>query len=135
MRVFISFRYTGETYESLTVFFRPLCDGLEKRGYTVFCSLWKEDEYRRRQLGVGDMLKDALLELDSADALLAVVRSNDRSEGMLMEVGYALAKQKPVLCLTAPGVQTFISELAGGNASYAGPNDVLDKSISLLEKL
>ncbi|MBL8031800.1 MAG: nucleoside 2-deoxyribosyltransferase [Candidatus Doudnabacteria bacterium] len=125
MKIFISFRYTGETYESLVEFFRPVCDVLESAGHQVFCSLWKEEEYKQKQYLPKEILADAFTEMDSCDALLAVVRSNDRSEGMLMELGYALAKQKRVYAAVHSGVVSYVPDVAYSSARFSTIEELL----------
>jgi nucleoside 2-deoxyribosyltransferase len=135
MRIFLSFRYTGETYESLVHFFRPVCTALETQGHEVFCSLWREESYKQRGLGVQEMLQDAFSELSKSDVLLAVVRTNERSEGMLMEVGYALANKIPVYVLTAQGTKTFISDVAEKSLPYSDQVNLLHTLTALLENI
>lgn len=127
MKIFVSFRYTGETYESLVEFFRPVCDTLERAGHTVFCSLWKEESYKQQGLSPRDMLFDTCNEMNSRDALLAVVRSSDRSEGMLMEVGYALAKKKPVYAAVHADVFTYIPDVAHKSIRFSTSAELLTK--------
>ncbi len=125
MRIFLSFRYTGETYESLVQFFRPVCDELERAGHEVFCSLWREEEYKQKQLSPKEILWDAFGEMDICDVLLAIVRSNDRSEGMLMEVGYALAQKKPIYVAVQSDVVTYIPDIAQDSVRFSTREELL----------
>lgn len=132
MKIFVSFRYTGETYESLVEFFRPVCDELERAGHEVFCSLWREEEYKQKHFSPKDILSDAFSEMDNCDLLLAVVRTNDRSEGMLMEVGYVLAKRKPIYGVVHSDVVTYISEVADKTIRFSNNEELLVGVLNIL---
>ena len=55
----------------------------------------------------------ALKELDNSDVYLAFVKSEDKSEGMLIEAGYAIAKNKKFWLAIKKGVHTvFLREMA-----------------------
>lgn len=127
MKIFVSFRYTGETYESLVEFFKPVCEELERAGHKVFCSLWKEEVYKQQKLSPKEILFDNFKEMGTCDVLLAIVRSSDRSEGMLMEVGYALANKKPVYAAVHSDVTTYISDVSRSFSRFSTKEDLLAK--------
>lgn len=112
MNIFISFRYTGEATESLQQFFYPVRDALTDAGHTVYLSLDDLETWGQNELSMSEKFSRTFAHLSAADSLLVFVRSNDRSEGMLMEVGYAFAERKPIYLLRANGVQTFIADVA-----------------------
>jgi nucleoside 2-deoxyribosyltransferase len=58
-------------------------------------------------------LEYALKELNNSDCLLAFVKSKKKSEGMLLEIGYALAKRKKFILAIKKDIKTtFIREIA-----------------------
>lgn len=91
----------------------------------MFCSLWKEEGYKQQKLSPKEILFDAFTEMNTCDALLAVVRSIDRSEGMLMEVGYALAKKKLIYAAVHSDVVTYIPDIANKTIRFSAPEELL----------
>ena len=58
---------------------------------------------------------------------MVVVRTPDRSEGMLMEVGFALALRKPIYLYVAKGVDTYIREVTTSVVEFTSHEDLLEK--------
>ena len=92
MRVFLSYKFTGEDAKELKEVIGNICLSLEKAGKGHFCSFWKGDFYIENKFTHKQILEYALKELDNSDCILAFVKSEGKSEGMLIEIGYALAK-------------------------------------------
>ena len=60
--------------------------------------------------------------------MLAFVRSNEKSEGMIMEIGYLMANGKPfVLALQKGTKTTFIKELAASLVEFDSTDDLCEK--------
>lgn len=110
MKVFISYRFTGEDPVKLKLALDKVCEGLNLAGFDNYCSFGNEELFRNNSYTVKQIMEHALAELDKSDALLAFVNSDNKSEGMLIEVGYAIAKGKPVILLKRNGVSTHSLE-------------------------
>lgn len=134
MKIFLSFRYTGETEESLREFFTPVVEKLRTLGHEVYFSLDDIKTGEKGGDGIGDMILAGLRKLSSFDLLLCVVRTQDRSEGMLMEVGYALAKNIPIVLAVQKGVQTYIAEVAGKVVEFESQEELQSKIINIWTK-
>lgn len=113
MKIFLSYRFTGEDPDQLRIIIHDLCSSLEKAGHQTFCAFWKGDFYKDNGFTKRQILEHALGELDSSDIYLAFIRSEDKSEGMLIEAGYAIAKGKKFyLAIKNDTRTTFIREMA-----------------------
>lgn len=118
MKYFISFRYTGETTQALQEVLYPVRDVLIAAGHEVYLSLDDLETWGDDGLTVPEKFRRTFAHLGTCDALLVIVRSPDRSEGMLMEVGYALARGMPMYLAVAVGVQTYIRDVATRVAEF-----------------
>ncbi len=115
MRIFVSYRFTGEDSAELDRNIKTICSGLKEAGHEVFCTYWesksgffKENNYSNKKL-----LEYAFRELDRADLVFTFVNSETKSEGMLIEFGYALVKKKKVVLFIRKGIETtFLREMA-----------------------
>ncbi len=127
MKVFLSFRYTGESREGLEQFFYPLRDKLAFLGHEVYLSLDDLITWESSELTLREKFARTFSELETSDALVVVVRTPDRSEGMLMEAGFALALRKPIYLYVAKDVDTYIREVATSVVEFTGHADLLEK--------
>lgn len=127
MKIFISFRYTGETVENLQQFFYPIRDALEARGFEVYLSLDDLETWGQNELALRDKFTRTFQALAESDCLLVVINTADRSEGMLMEVGYALGQHKPIVLMVQAGVQTYVREVASPVVEFQDHSDLLSK--------
>lgn len=132
MKLFLSFRYTGETAESLQEFFYPLRDALVACGHEVYLSLDDLETWGQNSLSMQEKFARTFQSLAESEALVVVVRSNDRSEGMLMEVGYAVAQKKPIYLAVLAGTDTYIRVVATKVVEFTSQTDILANIDSLL---
>lgn len=127
MKIFLSFRYTGEGREELQEYYYPIRERLEALGHGVYLSLDDLVTWDSEDLSLREKFLKTFSELGDADVLVVVVRNQDRSEGMLMEVGYALALKKPIRLFVAQEVKTYIREVATSVVEFTGHTDLLAK--------
>ena len=96
-KAFISFRYTGEDKAELKRIIPQLHESLEKAGYGVYSTIFDSDKFAEENISGKKIMQKAFQEIDSSDLILFFVRSSDISQGMLVELGYSLAKGKNLL--------------------------------------
>ena len=96
-RIFLSYKFTGEVLANLQKNLALITEALRKRGNTVFCSIESEEKYQANKYKVKQIMDDAIQELNKAELLVVFNNSDIRSEGMLIEMGYALAKGFPIV--------------------------------------
>ena len=132
MKVFLSYRFTGEDPAELKEVLKRLCASLDKAGHGCFCSFWKDDFFNENKFTHKQILDYAFKEIDNADCLLAFVKSKEKSEGMLLEIGYALAKKKKFILAVKKGIDTvFLHEMADQVIEFENLEELYEK----LEKL
>jgi nucleoside 2-deoxyribosyltransferase len=116
MKCFISYRFTGEDPKELEETLKHVCNLLIKVGHSHYCSFWDGVDnglFEKNDFTNKQVLEYALNEIDKADCVVVFIKSENKSEGMLMEIGYALAKKKKIFLLIKKGVKTtFVRELA-----------------------
>ncbi len=128
MNIFISYKFTGEDPKELEQTFGIMCAELRKHGSTVYCSIEDEAWYQEQKRTNKEIMDRAFERIDTCDLFLAVVRSDEKSEGMLVEIGYAIAKKKKFLLALKNGVQTTsIHQMADGVIEYEMLDDLLDQ--------
>lgn len=116
MKIFISYRFTGEDPKELEETLKHICDLLIKKGHSHYCSFWDSGNnglFKKNNFTNKQILEHALKEVDKSDCVVILIKSEDKSEGMLIEIGYALAKKKKIILIIKKGVRTtFVREIA-----------------------
>lgn len=110
MKIFIAYRFTGEDPVVLQKTMTKICQAVSAAGHETYCSIDKEEFFQAQNYTVNQIMEQALKDLDRHDALLAFVNSDNKSEGMLIEVGYALAKGKQIILAKRKGVHAHSLE-------------------------
>jgi nucleoside 2-deoxyribosyltransferase len=132
MKIFIAYKFTGEDINELRQTLSEICGVLHDSGYSTYCSIEQEDTFQKQGHTHQQIIKSALNELSSSDALLAYVNSSSRSEGQLMELGYAMAKDKPIILAYKKGVNVHSSKaVADRLIEFADHTDLLKKLAEL----
>jgi len=106
MKIFLSFRFTGEESTELHATIGKIVESLRSVGHSVYCSLEDEAWFKEKKHTNGEIMEHAFAKLDESDILLAFIRSDDKSEGMLVEVGYFLGKGKKFALALKNGIKT-----------------------------
>jgi len=70
--------------------------------------------------------------MEGCDAVLAYLKSSEKSEGMLIEMGYAIAKNKEIYLLTGNGVKTtYLHEIAKKHVMFSNQVEIAQKTKEL----
>ncbi len=107
MKVFVSYRFTGEGKEHLDSM-PMICDILKSAGYCHYCSIFDSDQFESEKWSGKKIMQKAFAEIDSSDVVLFFVRTPDISQGMLVELGYSLAKKKKLVLLIKNDIKVSI---------------------------
>lgn len=128
MKIFVSYRFTGENPDILKEEMTSIRETLEKNGNQVSCSFWTEKVFREEKYSNKQILEHALKELEGADIMFVYIKSDQKSEGMLLEIGYALhLKKKIILAIKKDTKTTFVREMSDKVIEFTKFNDLLDK--------
>ena len=128
MKIFIGQAVTGENMNKLKEESKKIITLLEEANNEGYCTFLEGDEWGKNLLP-GDKLKHAFKIIDEHDSFLAIVRSEKRSEGMLMEIGYAISRNKKLIVAVNKNVRdkTYLDELADVVIEFESIEDLLNK--------
>lgn len=127
MKIILAFRYTGEDPAELKVTMGAIASSLRSLGHEVYCSIEDDDDFKSEKKSNKDIMLHTYAMCDWADMLFAFIRSNEKSEGMLMEIGYMHGKGKPVALARKRGVYTTsIHEMAEPFIEFDEVEDLLE---------
>ena len=123
-KIFIGQAVTGMDIDSLRNETQKITNTLRKSGYLVYSTIEKEGKntFKRK----GDWVLHAFEEMDKNDIFLAVVRNEHRSEGMLIEIGYTLAKKKKFfLAINVNVKNTYLRDFADKIIEWKNFDDLI----------
>lgn len=113
MKCFLAYKVTGENEKDLIEILSCIREELLKQGienYSTF--LDTKESSNKDALDASEFMKIAFEEIDSSDFMIAILTSNQKSEGLLMEIGYCIAKGIPFLLLKKIEVtETYLDKL------------------------
>ncbi|HEY2004229.1 MAG TPA: nucleoside 2-deoxyribosyltransferase [Candidatus Saccharimonadia bacterium] len=115
MRVFVSYRHTGAEAKTIRPLLETVKRALEDKGVEIHNTFFdvRQGDFVQSELGPAGFMHEAFGMMERSDFLLVLQNSEERSEGMLMEVGYALAKKMPVLVAVQDEVKnTYLPDMA-----------------------
>lgn len=128
MKVFIAYRFTGEDVRKLEPFLRAVQETLHAKGLETYCSFFKESEFQENHMTERQIFEHAFDNLASSELLLVLMTSPAKSEGMLMEVGYAFAKKIPMVVAYHSSIEHSAVLALGKDAfSWDRMEDLLSK--------
>lgn len=91
MKIQLAYKFSGENPEKTKDELRKIKTILE-RNHQVYCPCLDVDQPKEPK----KMFESTFLHMKEADALLILLKSNEKSEGMLIETGVAIALNKKI---------------------------------------
>ena len=123
MKAFIAYRSSGEDPKAVEPVLISIRDAFKDRGIETYSTFF--DEAKIKSLDTRQIVEHAFGVIDSADFLFVVQISDNRSEGMLIEVGYCLAKKIPIVVATKDIVtKTYLPKLASQSFKWSTIEDL-----------
>ena len=132
-KIFCSYAFTGEDKLKVEARMRRVVDLLEGCGHEVYCNLF--DGATESYGSPRQFLRRAIDQMNECDKILAIQTSPRRSEGMLIEIGVAIARDKSILLAqhqSAVG-KSYLSDLARRTQTWHNESE-LDAAIITLIK-
>ena len=128
MKIQLAYRFTGENEQVLLEQLKKIKSILEKNKHSTYIPILDLNRPTEKK----DLFLNTLKKLDSADAILALIKSNEKSEGMLMEIGYAWGKNKKLIIAINKDVKnTHMREFADILIEFSDIDNLYEK----LEKM
>lgn len=132
MKAFIAYRSTGEDRQAIAPILTAIVTAFKSRGIVAYCNFF-DDTLKDTSLGARQIMEYGFDVIDTADFLFAVQTSDIKSEGMLIEIGYCLAKKIPIIVATKEGVtKTYVPAIVSKSLKWKTTED-LAKAIAGLK--
>lgn len=126
-KYFIAYRHTGEDLMELEKRISTIEIALAAKGIKSYATLSEEDEFQENGLSAGQIMDRAFQKIAAMDGLFVLIASSDKSEGQLVEIGFALALKKPVIVARQKDARTYMHELTNLSFEYSDMADLSRK--------
>jgi nucleoside 2-deoxyribosyltransferase len=124
MKIQLAYKFTGEDKQEVIYLLEKIQETLKNSGYEVYVPLFDKPLPESKK----ELFKRTLDKIDKQDILLTILLSEDKSEGMLLEVGYCLAKQKEfILAVNKDIKNTHLRDLADEVIGFSDLEDLIFK--------
>jgi len=107
-RVFISYRFTGEDPKELKKIIPQIHEAVEKAGHDHYSTIFDSEQFANQKWSGKQIMEKAFKEIDKSDLILFFVKSPEVSQGMLVELGYSLAKKKRIILAIKKEIRDII---------------------------
>lgn len=111
MKLFCSNAFTGEDFDTVSNRMKLVVDSLNKSGHDAYCPIFDPRKIElQEQQATKEIFDYAFQNLANCEGMVAIITSERKSEGQLMEIGAILAANKPLFL--------FVHESASESPSH-----------------
>jgi hypothetical protein len=139
MKVFVSYAFTGEDFDTLRQRLSGLRDLFGEMGLDYYINTFASDWQAMMDRGAtgGEFLDFALEDMKTSDLVLVLNSSERRSEGMLMEIGAAVAMNKKILLAQHQSSigKTYTNTVADETFVWSSESELLEKVRQVIQKI
>ncbi|MDP3880609.1 MAG: nucleoside 2-deoxyribosyltransferase [bacterium] len=130
MKIYIAYRFSGADPKEVEENLSKIFAALKGADHQYFCTFEKQDYYKQQNIGSKEAFRHSLEAIDNCDTTLAFIDSEEKSEGMLLELGYALAKNKNIILAIKEGIHT-LDKLEANRIIFKDVDDLTNQLQSL----
>ena len=127
-KFFISYRFSDIPVKELQKLIDPVYNLFKDAGCHTFCNFYKDSYYVDNNYTAKQIMEDCFGELEGSDFVVCLVDTEKYSCGMLLEIGYALAKKKSIVVCCREGceIDTLIA-MANKTITYKDYDELVEK--------
>jgi len=104
--IFLSYKFTGEPYGPLRELLNKIEKNLTKKGHKVFCSIDLQQFYKKNGMSsYQSQLDYCLQQQKDSDTVIAIIKSEEVSNGMLAELKLSKKFQQKVFLIIKKGLK------------------------------
>jgi hypothetical protein len=128
MRYYIAYKFLGSDGEELKEKLNTISSVIEEAGHNPFIFFRDIKKWGAIKMSPDDIINSAFVELKKSDAFFAFVESDEKSEGMLLESGYAKASNKKIILAIKKGINLrFLRSIADTIIEFEDLSDLKEK--------
>lgn len=127
MKIFIGQAVTGMNFENLKEESMNIINVLKEKGHEAYCTMCEDDSFQEDTKQ--NIFDHAFKLIENSDLFLAILRNEHRSEGLLIEIGYCMAKGKKIVLAINKNVKdkTYLPDVVEKTIEFEDVDDLYDK--------
>jgi nucleoside 2-deoxyribosyltransferase len=127
MKSFLAYRSTGEDPEVIKPLLSSVREVFKNKGIDIYATFFDENFFIGKDFNKRQIMDHALEIIENTDFLFVLITSSKKSEGMLIEIGFCMAKNIPIIAAIKDDVKdTYISEITKTNISWSDTENLLE---------
>lgn len=108
MKIFLSYRFTGEDKKILIEQISFVEKTFQQLGHSVYSTIHDSEQFAHEKWSGKAILGKAFQEIRNAELLVFLVKNEEISQGMIAELGYCLSTNKRIILLINEKVKESI---------------------------
>lgn len=128
MKIFLSYKFADEEQNNLKEFIEKIDSALKKSKHTLLTTFNNQKEFEKNNATMRQIMDKALEYIDQSEIVLCIIKSLEKSEGQIFEIGYSIAKNKKLILAIQKGLKTrWIEHYAQERIEFSDLNDLYKK--------
>ena len=128
MKLFLAYRFSGEDKLILQEFLSRISQTIKELGHETFIFCRDRQNWGEVKMDSTEIITEALKELRQCDAILAIQNGDEKSEGLLLEVGYAKGLGKKIfLAISKDAKRPFLRGISDQVIEFNSIDDLVQK--------
>lgn len=128
MNLFCANAFTGEDFDTVSKRMQLVVDTLNATGHNAYCPIFDPHKIElQERRATKEIFEYAFQNIAKSDGLVAIITSDKKSEGMLMEFGAALVVHKPLYLFiheSAESIPSHVPKLATQVFTWSSDQDL-----------
>ena len=128
MRYYIAYKFLDSEKGSLKSVLTLISSAIEETGNKTFIFFRDAQQWGKIQIPANQVIINAFEELKKCDGFFAFVESDEKSEGLLLEAGYAKALDKRIVLAIKKGINLrFLRAIANEVIEFDNLDELKEK--------
>lgn len=106
MKIFISYKFANEDEQKLEELMKNLKNTLEENKHEMITTFFHKEEFAKNKTTMRQIMDKAFEYINKSDIVLCIIKSQEKSEGQIFEIGYSIAKNKKIILAIQEGLKT-----------------------------
>lgn len=124
--MFISYRFSGIPESQLNQLIHPIYSYFRDNNVDIFCNYYRDKFYVDNLWNAKMIMTECFENIDKSHTIICLVDTDKYSCGMLLEIGYALAKNKNIVVCSRINCEiNTLCEMASSNIKYSNYSELL----------
>lgn len=133
MRIFIAHKFQNVKKNELREKIERVASILEGNGFQTFNYLRDKENWEPKNFPPGKVIKETFNEIRKCDALLTFIDSNESSEGIFLEFGFAKALGKKTILLISNKLSSPTLEAIADQVIKFSNRKEIDKKLNQIK--